>query len=74
MTVNRTSAHWTGPASAPNGPMIAEALTSALSEPIDWTKIEATDRSIEVVEPSIETADPLIETADPLIETADPSI
>ena len=32
---------WVGPASAPNGPKIAEALTSALLEPIGRTEIEA---------------------------------
>jgi len=43
MTLNRAFAHWAGPASAPNGPKIAEALTSALSKP--------TDPSIEAIPP-----------------------
>jgi hypothetical protein len=46
MPLDRASAHWVGPASAPNGPKIAEALTSALLEPIDRTETETADRSI----------------------------
>ncbi len=60
------------PASAPNGPMIAEALTSALAEPIDRIEIETADRSVEVIDPPIEAIDLTIETADPSIEAADP--
>ena len=64
MTLNRASANGAGPASTPDGPMIAEALTSALSEPIDPNEIETADRSIAVIDPSIEAFDPSIEAAD----------
>ncbi|MCH8083639.1 MAG: hypothetical protein IH885_05330 [Myxococcales bacterium] len=50
MPLDRASAHWVGPANAPNGPKIAEALTSALLEPIDRTEIETADRSIAVID------------------------
>ena len=49
MPLNRASAHWVEPASAPNGPKIAEALTSALLEPIGRTEIETPDPSIEAI-------------------------
>ena len=74
MTVDQTFAHWTGVATTRNGPMIAEALTSARSEPISSAAIEAGDHSIEVIDSSIEAFDPPIEAADPSIEAADPSI
>jgi len=63
-------AHLTGlrrtkqPASTPDGPMNAEALTSALSEPIDPNEIETADRSIAAIDPSIEAIDPSIDAAD----------
>jgi len=54
--------------------MIAEALTSALSEPIDRTASEAIDRAIEVPGPSIEAIDSSIEAIDSSIETIGSSI
>jgi len=54
--------------------MIAEALTSALSEPIDRTASEAIDRAIEVPGPSIEAIDSSIEAIDSSIEAIDSSI